>query len=94
MWDVHTYGNDFLVFTVWDVHAYGNDFLRFTVWDVHTYENDWVSMPRPIAHGPAWVPRGPIPDDLWVVWEGHPIGHTHLTMVPNVVVERGFKPFV
>ena len=27
MWDVHTYGNDFLGFTVWDVHTYRNVFL-------------------------------------------------------------------
>ena len=48
--DVHTYGNDFLGFTVWDVHTYGNDFLGFTMWDVHTNGNNWVSMPRQIAH--------------------------------------------
>ena len=58
------------------------------MWDVHTYGNDWVSMPRPIAHGPSLGPGGPIPD-FWVVWEGHPIAHTHLATVPNAVAERG-----
>ena len=38
---------------------------------------------------PAWVPGGPIPDDLWVVWEGHPIAQTHLATVPNAVAKRG-----
>ena len=45
MWDVHTYGDDFLGFTMWDVHTYGNDFLGFTVWDVHTYGNDFLGLP-------------------------------------------------
>ena len=45
VWDIHTYGNDFLGFTVWDVHTYGNDFLGFTVWDVHTYGNDFLGLP-------------------------------------------------
>ena len=47
-------------------------FSRITVWDVHTYGNDWVLMPHPIAHGPACVPGGPIPDDFRVVWKGPP----------------------
>ena len=59
--DIHTNGNVFLGFTVWDVHTYGNVFLGFTVWDVHTYGNDWVSMPRPIAHGPSLGPRRAYP---------------------------------
>ena len=42
----------------------------------------------------AWVPGGPIPDDFWVVWEGHPFAHTHFAMVPNVIAEMGKKPFV
>ena len=46
------------------------------MWDVHTNENNWVYMPRPIAHEPACVPRGPIPDGFWVVWEGPPY-HPH-----------------
>ena len=59
--DIHTNGNVFPGFTVWDVHTYENDFLGFTVWDVHTYGNDWVSMPRPIAHGPSLCPRRAYP---------------------------------
>src|SRR5215216_7003412 len=59
--DIHTYRNVFLGFTVWDVHTYGNVFLGFTVWDVHTYGNDWVSMPRPIEHGPSLCPRRAYP---------------------------------
>ena len=43
--DVHTYGNDFLGFTMWDVQTYENDFLGFTVWDVHTYGNDFLGLP-------------------------------------------------
>ena len=85
--DIHTYGNVFLGFTMWDVHTYGNDFLGFTVWDVHTYGNDFWDSPCGMyistemvgfpclarSHtAPAWVPRGPIPDDFWVVWEGPP----------------------
>ena len=75
MWDVHTYENVFLGFTMSDVHTYGHDFLgllcgmyiptemisRITVWDVHTYGNDWVSMPRPVAHGPILDPRRAYP---------------------------------
>ena len=102
--DIHTYGNVFLGFTVWDVHTYGNDFLGFTVWDVHTYGNDFLGLPcgiyiptemigfRCLARShtaPAWVLGGPIPDDFWVVWEGHPIAHTHLATVPNAITERG-----
>ena len=36
-------------------------FSRITVWDVHTYGNDWVSMLRPIAHGPNLGPRRAYP---------------------------------
>ena len=36
-------------------------FSWITVWDVHTYGNDWVSMPRPIAHGPSLGPRRAYP---------------------------------
>src|SRR3990170_1478278 len=36
-------------------------FSRITVWDVHTNGNDWVSMPRPIAHGPSLCPRRAYP---------------------------------
>ena len=76
MWDVHTNGNIFPGLTVWDVHKnenvfHGltvcdihtneNVFLGFTVWDVHTNGNDWVSMPRPIAHGPSLGPRRAYP---------------------------------
>ena len=56
MWDVHKNENVFLGLTVCDIHTNGNVFLGFTVWDVHTYGNDWVSMPRPIAHGPSMCP--------------------------------------
>ena len=84
-------------------------FSRITVWDVHTYENDFLGLPcgmyihtkmigfRCLARShtaPAWVPGRPIPDDFWVVWEGHPIAHTHLATVPNAVAERGKKPKV
>ena len=104
VWDVHTYGNDFLGFTVWGIHTYGNVFLGFTLWDVHTYGNDFLGLPCGMyiptemigfqclsrSHTtPAWVPGGPILDDFWVVWEGHPIAHTHLATVPNAVAERG-----
>ena len=58
---IHTNENVFLGFTVWDVHTYGNVFSRITVWDVHTYGNGWVSMPRPIAHGPSLGPRRAYP---------------------------------
>ena len=99
----------FLGLTVWDVHTYGNVFLGFTVWDVHTYGNDFLGLPcgiyiptemigfRCLARShtaPAWVPGGPIPDDFWVVWEGHPIAHTHLATITNAVAERGKKLFV
>ena len=95
MWDVHTYGNDFLGFTVWDVHTYKNDFLGFTVWDVHTYGNDWVSMPHSIAHGPSLGPTRAYPRQfLGRVGRTPPIAHTHLATVPNVVAERGKKPLV
>ena len=53
VWDVHKNGNVFLGLTVCDIHTNGNVFLGSTVWDVRTYGNDWVSMPRPIAHGPS-----------------------------------------
>ena len=86
--DIHTNGNVFLGFTVWDVHTYENDF-RITVWDVHTYGNDWFRCLARSHTAPAWVLGGPIPDDFWVVWEGHPIAHTHLAKVPNAVAERG-----
>ena len=75
MWDVHKNRNVFLGLTVCDIHTNGNVFLGFTMWDVHTNGNDWVSMPHPIAHElilPQPIPGGPIPDDLWVVWEGPP----------------------
>ena len=61
VWDVHKNGNVFLGLTVCDIHTNGNVFLGFTVWDVHTYGNDWVSMPRPIAHGPSLGPRRAYP---------------------------------
>ena len=104
MCDVHKNGNVFLGLTVCDIHTYRNVFLGVTVWDVHTYENDFLGLPcgmyiptkmigfRCLARShtaPAWVPGGPIPDDFWVVWEGHPISHTHLAMVPNAVAETG-----
>ena len=50
--------------TVCDIHTNGNVFLGFTVWDVHTNGNDWVSMPRPIAHGPCLCPRRAYPRRL------------------------------
>ena len=31
----------------------------------------------------------PIPDGFWVMWEGPPITHTHLAVVPNAITERG-----
>ena len=50
---------------------------------------------RTRAHfAPACMPGGPIPNGFWVVLEVPPITHTHLATVPNVVAERGFKPFV
>ena len=61
VWDVHKNGNVFLGLTVCDIHTNGNVFLGFTVWDVHTNGNDWVSMPRPIAHGPTKCPRRAYP---------------------------------
>ena len=109
MWNVHKNINEFLGLTVCDIHTYGNVFLGFTVWHVHTYGNDFLGLPcgmyiptemigfRCLARShmaPAWVLGGPIPDDFWVVWEGHPIAHTHLATVPNAVAERGKKPFV
>ena len=74
------------------------------VWDVHTYGNDFWDLPcgmyipaemigfRCLARthtAPAWVPGGPIPDDFWVMCEGHAIAHTHLATVPNAIMERG-----
>ena len=109
VWDVHKNGNVFLGLTVCDIHTNGNVFLGFTVWYVHTYGNDFLGLPCGMyiptkmigfrcltrSHtAPAWVPGGPIPDDFWVVWEGHPIAHTHLETVPNAITERGRKPFV
>ena len=109
LWDVHKNRNVFLGFTMCDIHTNRNVFLGFTVWDVHTYGNDFLGLPcgmyiptemigfRCLARShtaPAWVPGGPIPDDFWVVCEGHPIAHTHLATVPNAVAERGKKPFV
>ena len=82
---------------MWDVHTYGNDFLGFTVWDVHKNRKDWAciivsdaSPDRTRAHfAPASALGGPIPDGFRVVWEGPPIAHTHLATVPNTVTERG-----
>ena len=37
------------------------------------------------------VPGGHIPDSFWVMWEGPPIAHNHLEMVPNVVAKKGLK---
>ena len=45
-----------------------------------------------IAHDTFWKASGSllhIPDGFWIVWEGHPIAHTHLATVPNAVAERG-----
>ena len=75
VWDVHTYGNDFRdspcgmyipTEMISGIHHVGCTYLRkwflgFTLWDVHTYGNDWVSMPRPIAHGPSLGPRRAYP---------------------------------
>ena len=108
VWDVHKNGNVFLGLTVCDIHTNGNVFLGFTVWDAYTYGNDFLGLPcgmyiptemigfRCLARShttPAWVPGGPIPNDFWVVCKGHPIAHTHLAKVPNVVAGRGKKPF-
>ena len=104
VWDVHKNGNVFLRLTVCDIHTNGNVFLGFTVWDVHTYGNDFLGLPcgmyiptkmigfRCLARShmaPAWVPGGPIPDNLWVMCKGHATAHTHLAMVPNAVAETG-----
>ena len=83
VWDVHTYGIYFLGFTVSDVHTYGNDFLGFTVWDVHTYGNDWVSMPRPIAHGPSLCPRRAYPRRF--------LGHVGRTPLSPTLTWRRFQ---
>ena len=87
VWDVHKNENVFLGLTMCDIHANGNVFLGFTVWDVHTYRNDFLGLPcgmyipmemigfRCLArsHTSSFgVLGGPIPDDLWVVWEGPP----------------------
>ena len=75
VWDVHTFGNDFWdspfgmyipTEMISRIHRVGCTYLRkwflgFTVWDVHTYGNDWVSMPRPIAHGPSLGPTRAYP---------------------------------
>ena len=75
VWDVHTYGNDFWdspcgmyipTKMIYGIHRVGCTYLRkwfsrITVWDVHTYGNDWVSMPRPISHGPRVGPRRAYP---------------------------------
>ena len=34
------------------------------MWDVHTYGNDWISMPRPITHGPSLGPRRAYPQQF------------------------------
>ena len=64
------------------------------MWDVHTNEKIGFQCLARSHMALAWVPGGPIPDYFWVVWQGHPIAHTHLATVPNAVAERGFKPFV
>ena len=104
VWDVRTNGNVFPGLTVWDAYKNRNIFLGLTVCDIHTYGNVFWDSPCGMyiptemigfrwlsrSHtAPAWVPGGPIPDDLWVVWEGHPISHTHLATVPNAVAKRG-----
>ena len=104
VWDVRTNENVFHGLTVWDVHKNENVFLGLTVViNIRTEMFFWDSpcgmyIPtemigfRCLARShtaPVWVPGGPIPDDFWVVWEGHPIAHTHLVTVPNAVAERG-----
>jgi len=75
VWDEHTYGNYFWdspcgmyipTERISGIHRVGCTYLRkwflgFTMWDVHTYGNDWVSMPRPIAHGPSLGPTRAYP---------------------------------
>ena len=67
------------------------------MWDVHTNGNDWVSMPRSIAHELIFplpvCQEGLSPIIFWVVWEGHPIAHTHLVMVPNVIAVAIESPY-
>ena len=89
--DVRTNENVFLGLTVCDIHTDGNVFLGFTMWDVHTYGNVFLGLPcgmyiptemigfRCLARSHtalACVPGGPIPDDLWVMWEGPPLSPT------------------
>ena len=109
VWDLRPNGNIFPGLTVWEVHKNGNVFLGLIVCDIHTNGNVFlgftVGMYIPTemigfrclaqSHTSSFgILGGPIPDDFWVVWEGHPITHTHLATVPNAVAERGFKPFV
>ena len=59
-----------------------------------TYERKQLGFDAPldrtrIHFALACVPGGPIPNGFWVMWEGPPITHTHLAIVPNAVVERG-----
>ena len=89
VWDVDKNGNVFLGLTMCDIHMNGNVFLGFTMWDVCTNGNNWVSMPRPIAHEPACVPGGPIPDGFWVVWEGPPYRPHSLGDGSKCVAQRG-----
>ena len=79
---------------VCDIHTNGNVFLGFTMWDVHTNGNNWVFMPRPIAHEPACVPGGHIPDGFWVVWEGPPYRPHSLGDDSKCCRGKGLKPFV
>ena len=63
------------------IHRVGYTYLRkcflgFTVWDVHTYGNDWVSMPRPIAHGPGLCPRRAYPRRFLGRVGRTPLSHT------------------
>ena len=80
---------------MWDVHTYRNVFLGFTMWDVHTYGNDWVSMPRPIAHE-LILPQPVSQEGLSPTVSGScgkdpPIAHTHLATVPNAVAKKELK---
>ena len=90
--------NDLTGKIVCDVPANRNIFLGATMWDVYMNGNDWVSMPRQIAHE-CILPQPVCQEGLSPTVSGScgkdpPIAHTHLATVPNIVAERGYKPFV
>ena len=110
VWDVHMNGNVFPGLTVWGVqYTNRNVFLGLTVCDIHTNGNVlWDSLCemyirtetigfRCLARSQASqlvCQEGLSPSDSASCWKDRPIIDTHLATVPNVVAERGFKPFV